>query len=130
MYMKRPEEMSAYLSRHGWHFSKKAFMFAVGKMYKNTGNGDERIKAQSYEEVENVLSNQGVIVKNDNGYDKAYIMAMCRADYPNAVPDDTHIALFVKEYLDDVDGYEEKAFRHFYCDMVAMGYDIPWAELI
>lgn len=123
--------MTAYLSKHGWHFSKKAFIYAVRKMYKKTEDGkEERVRAQSYDEVEETLRKQGVTIKNDNGYDKAYLMAMCSADYPKALPDETHVAMFIKEYLDDVDGYDEKAFRHFYCDMVAMGVDIPWEELI
>lgn len=131
LYAKRPEEMTAYLSRHGWHFSKKAFLYAVGKMYKKSNDGkEEHIKAQTFDEVEEMLRKQGVIVKNDNGYDKAYVAAMCRADYANSLSDETHISIFIKEYLDDIDGYDEKAFRHYYCDMIAMGHDIPWVELI
>lgn len=128
LYIKRPEEMTEYLSRHGWHFSKKAYMLAAKKM--RTGNG-EKIQPMSYDDVDNLLKKYGIDLKNDNGYDKAYVAAMCKADYfGSSVVDEMRLAIFVKDFLDDADGSEEKAFRHWYVDMQTIGFDIPWEEIL
>lgn len=133
MYLKRPDEMTAYLSRHGWHFSKKAAMLAIDKMRKkDEATGEEtKIKAMTYDEVDDLLTRYGVSLKNDNGYDKVYVAAMAKADYlGSSVPDEAHLALFVKNFLDDPDGTEEKAMRHWYSDMIEKGKPIPWEEMI
>lgn len=99
---------------------------------KDESSGEEtRIKAMTYEEVDDLLKRYGVSLKNDNGYDKVYVAAMCKADYyGSAIPDEPHQALFVKNFLDDVDGTEEKAFRHWYSDTIEKGMSIPWEELL
>lgn len=124
--------MTAYLSRHGWHFSKKAFMYATDRMRRKGEDGKEiKVKAMSYDEVEELLKRHNIAIKNDNGYDKAYVAAMLRADnLGSSIEDEKHMALGVKDFLDDPDGYDEKAMRHWYCDMVALGVSIPWEELI
>ncbi len=128
IYIPRPEEMTAYLARHGWHFSKKAFGMAASKMRKGKG---EKIEPMSYDEIDNILKKYAIDVKNDNGYDKAYVASMCRADYfGSSVEDEKHLAFFVRDFLDDPDGSDEKAFRHWYVDMVSMGVDIPWDEIL
>lgn len=132
LYIPRPEEMTAYLARHGWHFSKKAFTYATDRMRKKNSDGkEEKVKPMSYDEVEELLKKHGVTLKNDNGYDKAYVASMKKADcYGSSLSDEQHLALAIKDYLDDSDGYDEKAMRHWYCDMVALGISIPWDELI
>lgn len=128
IYVPRPEEMTAYLARHGWHFSKKAFTYATGRMRKKN---DEKVTPMTYDEVEEMLKRNGITVKNDNGYDKAYVAAMIKADYMgSAIEDEQHLAMAVRDYLDDPDGYEEKAMRQWYCDTIAKGHPIPWEELI
>lgn len=132
LYVPWPDEQKAYLARHGWHFSKKAYLYAAERMYSKTSDGrEEKVKTMTYDEVEDLLKRQNVTVKNDNGYDKLYVAAMCKADYwGSSIDDEMHMAKFIKDYLDDPDGSDEKAMRHFYFDMVAQGVSIPWDELI
>ena len=56
---------------------------------------------------------------------------MAMADYwGSSIEDDAHLALFVKDYLDDPDGYETKAFDHFVMDCRAKGEPIFWDEMM
>lgn len=132
LYIPRPEEMTAYLSRHGWHFSKKAFTYATDRMRKKSADGkEEKVKVMSYDEVEELLKRHNVILKNDNGYDKAYVAAMLKADcLGSSLEDEKHLALGVKDFLDDPDGSDEKAMRHWYSDMISLGVSIPWEEIL
>ena len=101
-------------------------------MTKKGEDGKEtKVKAMTYDEVEDLLKKHSVNLKNDNGYDKAYVAAMIKADnMGSSIEDEKHLALGVKDFLDDTDGYEEKAMRHWYCDMVAKGISIPWEEIL
>ena len=56
---------------------------------------------------------------------------MCKADYlGSSVPDEQHLALFVKDYVDDPDGYPELPFTRFYGDCIGTGTPIPWEDVI
>jgi hypothetical protein len=45
-----------------------------------------------------------------------------------AVPITT--VLFIKDFIDDPDGSEEKAFRHFFADCMGKGVVIDWGDLM
>ena len=56
---------------------------------------------------------------------------MKRADeFKSSIPDEPHLALSVKDYLDDVDGYPSIAFTRYYADCIATGTPILWEDLI
>lgn len=132
MYIKRPEEMISYYGNNGWHFSKKAFQFAVSKMRKKSPNGDEeKVKPYTMEEVDDILTRNNVNLRNDNGYDKVYVATMIRADYwGSSISDEQHLAKHIKDVLDDPDGGEEKVFRHWISDMSEKSVSIPWIDIL
>ena len=113
-----PAGMDAYMSSHGRHFSRPMLEWAVRKMRDR--NGNELLKANS------------VTIENDKGYyDQLYVWCMGRADYlGSSIPDEAHLLHFVKDYLDDIDGSETRAFDEFYIKTVALGIDIPWEDMI
>lgn len=77
------------------------------------------------------LKNNGVTVKNAMGHDAAYVLNMARADYyGSSITDDGHLALFVKDYCDDVDGNPTRAFDEFYINSVAKGVPVFWDECL
>lgn len=85
----------------------------------------------SKEDVEKLLTEQGVNVVNNVSYDAVYVANMCKADYyGKSVPDEPHVALFIKNYLDDEDGYEGIAFNRFLADCARKGIVIPWEDVI
>ena len=83
------------------------------------------------EQVTEFLRVNGITLKNDKGYDAAYVHAMAKADYwGSSIGDDAHLALFVRDYLDDNDGSSTKAFDHFVVDCRAKDEPIFWDEMM
>lgn len=128
-----PSGMREYLDIYGWHFSKKMCEWAVSKMKrKNTATGkSEPVDYVDKEKVDEILKKNNVKLENDIAYDSVYTFAMARADYlKSSIADEAHLALFVKDYLDDEDGYPEIAFTRFYADCIAKGIPIIWDDVI
>lgn len=129
---KFPSGMEEYLAQNGWHFSKKMVDWATEGMYKEDPSG-KRIKMQPMlkNDVDELLKRHGVIIKNKFGYDYVFAANMCRADYfGSSVIDELHLALFVKDYVDDPDGYPELPFTRFYGDCIGTGRAIPWEDVL
>ena len=127
----KPEAMLNYLRYNGPHFSKRLCEFAVGGMKRKDGIRLAKVSPWSKEDVEKLLTEQGVNVANNVSYDAVYVANMCKADYlGKSVPDEPHVALFIKDYLDDEDGYEGIAFNRFLADCARKGIVIPWEDVI
>ena len=127
-----PSGMEEYLAQNGWHFNKKMLEWATSGMYKKDGSDKETsIEPVTKEQVDDLLSRYGVKVKNKFGYDYVFAANMCKADYyGSSVIDEKRWALFVKDYVDDPDGYEELPFTRFYADCIGSGHPIPWEDLL
>ena len=123
-----PDGMREYLSYHGYHFSRKMCEWAVSHM---RDKNDKTLNMLSYEQVETLLKNYGVKIDNDNGYDKVFVLHMCFSDYiKGSVPDERCACMYVKEVLDDRDGYPEIAFMRFLADCSGNGISIRWQDMI
>lgn len=123
-----PESLAIYMSHNGPHFNKKCCDFAVSQMYKDE---DEDFKPYQKHEVENILKSYGIKVKYAQLDDITYIANMCKADYLNgSVPTEQHLAMYVKETLDDPDGCEGLVFNRWINDMRWLGIAIPWDEFV
>lgn len=117
-----------YTDQFGLHFNKKLYEWAVSMMTDRNGN---KMKPMQKEQVSEFLRTQGVVLKNDKGYDAAYVHSMAKADYwGSSIADDAHLALFVKDFLDDPDGTKTKAFDHFVIDCRSHGEPIFWDDMI
>ena len=126
IYDRIPEDMKAYLSNNGFNFSKRMCEWAVSKMKPRSG----KLAQMGKEEVDALLKKYGVTLEQDNGYNSVYVANMCRADYfGSSIPNDQYLALFIKDFIDDPDGSEEKAFRHFFADCMGKGIVINWSDL-
>lgn len=127
-----PSGMEEYLAQYGWHFSKKMVEWVTSKMYKKDASGKNiKIQALSKENVDELLKRYGVVLENEYGYDYVFAANMCKADYlGSSVPDEQHLALFVKNYVDDPDGYPELPFTRFYGDCIGKGIPISWEDMI
>lgn len=128
-----PSGMRSYLQKYGWHFSKKMFEWAVsGIRKKNAVTGkDEPVDYWDKEKVDEFLKKNGIQVKNDVAYDAAYVCNMARADYlKSSVPDEVHLAMFVRDYLDDSDGYDGLPFTRFLADCIGGGKPVVWEDMI
>lgn len=120
---KYPSGMEEYLAFNGWHFNKKMCEWAVSKMYKiNVAKRKEFITPYTKETVENLLKANNIKLDNDTGYDAVYVANMAKADfYGSSISDDMHLAKFIKDYLDDPDGYDGIVFTRFYADCIGSG---------
>ncbi len=124
----RPAGMDAYMSNYGRHISKSLYKWAVSQMRDRNGN---KLRVMDKEEVLKQLASYNVTVKNDKAYDIPYVWAMGMADYyGSAIQDDLHLARFVRDYLDDPDGAESRAFDELYIKCVALGIPFDWEDII
>ena len=123
-----PTGLEKYLSMYGWHFSKKLCNFAVSHMKKDNG---ERIAPITKEALDLLLAKNGIELDNKFGYDYVFVANMCKADYlGSSVPDESHLAKFVKDYVDDPDGYSELPMTRFYADTIGKGIPIIWEDML
>lgn len=128
-----PSGMREYLSLYGWHFSKKMCDFAVSRMrtMDATTGKTKAIEPMGKDEVESLLTKYGVKLDKNEGYDIVYAANMCKADYlKSSVTDEAHLAMFVKDYVDDADGYEGMPLTRFLADCIGGGVPIVWHDMI
>lgn len=117
-------EMRRYLATYGPHFTKELCEDAVAMMEDRDGNPVKALDKKAYSEL---LERAGVKVEHDMLYDGVYVHSMGIADHwGSLINNDTDAARFVKDYLDDADGYEGIAFWRWYGDCCKTGVVIDW----
>lgn len=125
-----PPSMINYLRHYGRHFNRKLCEFASKKMQIDKDD-EKEFKPISKEKVDTILSNYDVKLKNNQLYDYVYVANMCKADfYGSSIEDDKHFALYIKDVIDDVDGYDGLVFNRWYADMCRKGIAIDWEEML
>lgn len=133
-YDKFPEGMKEYLSQYGWHFSKKMCEWAVSRMRikdDSTLGKTKKLEALKKEEVEELLKKHNIKLEKDAGYDCVYAANMAKADYyKSSIADEAHLVLFIKDYIDDPDGYDGLPFTRFFADCIGSGTPIIWVDMI
>lgn len=131
-YKYEPSGKREYLMNWGWHFSKKAFMWAASLMRKNNPEGRSvEVKPYTQDEVDELLRKNDVKIENSRGYDAAYLATMVRADFwGSSIEDEQHLCKYLKNVLDDPDGSGEDVFFCWYMKMVKKGVPIMWEEII
>lgn len=133
IYDDMPNSMKRYISNYGWHFNKKAYEYAVKYMKRLDNATNMKIKVVPYtkQEVDNILTNHNVYVSNKIMYDYVYVATMCKADYlGSSIKDENHLALYIKDTIDDVDASNETTFRRWLATMIGNGIPIDWDEII
>lgn len=128
-----PQEMIDYLANYGRHFNKKLLMFALKQMKcKHSSTGElKRIKAIIKEDVDKLLEVYNVQLENNQLYDYVYVANMGKADFlGKSIPDEQHLAQYIKDVIDDDDGYEGIVFNRWLSDMRRKGIAIDWEDMI
>ena len=117
--------MKDYLAVHGWHFSKKLCDYAVSQM-----------KGRSFapvakEHVDIILRQNGVVLAGSVGYDATYVYNMAKSDFfGSSIPNEQFLTLFVRDYIDDADGYEGLPLRRFVADCEGKGIELDWGGFV
>ena len=126
-----PEAMVNYMRHYGPHFNRKLYEFAVSRMYKESDNRRENIVPFSKEQIKNILNAHGITLYNDQLYDSAYVACMCKADFlGSSITDEKHLAMYVKDVIDDEDAYDGIVFNRWYADRCYTGVAIDWEEML
>lgn len=130
---KFPSGMETYLQMYQWTFSPKLAKWAVSKMMKTDPQTKAKkpIEAWTKEQVDEMLKRYGITLEHDNGYDAMWCANMAKADYyKSSIVDEQHIAMFVRDFIDDPDGYEGKCLTTFYASCIGKGVVVPWEDVI
>lgn len=129
-----PPAMMNYIMANGWHFGKKASDFAASCMKKRkqgTKDEEEQIKPYTKEEVDEILKRNNVKLENNQLYDCVYVANVAKADLlGSSIEDEKHLALYIKDEIDDVDRKEGVIMKMWYAMMYGNGKVIPWYDLI
>jgi len=127
----KPEEMINYLRYNGPHFSKKLVEFAVKQMKRSIGGRLISITPYTKEEVDRMLQAHNIKLENNQLYDYIFVANMCKADFYNSsITDERHLALYIKDVIDDPDAYDGIVFNRWYADMCKKGIVINWEEVV
>ena len=127
-----PSGMEEYLSFYGWHFNKKMCDWAISRMWKKDAKGQkEHIQTVSKEQILQYCKTYNINIENADGYDFVYVYHMAKADFfGSSLPDEKSVIQYVKDYVDDPDGYDGLPMTRFYADCIGSGTPIIWEDLI
>ena len=124
LYDDRPTSMKRYLKYYGEHFNKKLCEFAVSKM----NHGKQPIQS---EKVDEILNKHNIKLEKNQLYDYVYVYNMGNNDFfGSSIVDEKHLALYVKDVIDDKDGYDGIVFNRWYADTVIQGIPIEWEDML
>lgn len=130
-YDEYPQAMLAYLRNYGPHFNRRLFEFAVSKMTKRVDGIEKKLVPMSKEDVDNIMKTHRIETKKGQLYDCAYVANMCKADFlDSSIVDEKHLAMYVKDAIDDVDAPDGLVFNRFYADCCYSGIAIPWEDVL
>mgnify|MGYP007003778473 FL=1 len=129
---KMPSGMEEYLAQNGWHFNKKLCEWAVSRMWRLSQDGKkEKIQMTPKDEIQTLFKNYNITVDNCVGYDVSYVYHMARSDYfGKSITNDRNLLQFVKDYIDDPDGYDGLPMTRFYADCIGSGTPIMWEDML
>jgi len=127
-----PQDMKRYLRYFGWHFNRKAYEFAASLMWKHDQNGNKvKVPMLKKDEVDNLLTANGISIDSQGNYDYMYWAMQCKADLmPGAIDDSKHHAMYVKMMSSDPDVTDEAAFRTWYIKAVGSGVAVPFEDFL
>lgn len=117
-----------YIQLYGHHFTKALCEFAVSLMERQDG----QITPLTKQQIEEKLKQQNVKLEYNKLYDFVYVANMCKADYlGSSVPnDDAHLCKYIKDTIDDPDGYDGQIFNRWLSDMKGTSTPIDWSAFI
>lgn len=128
VYDRMPSGMQDYLAYYGWHFNKKLCEFAITKMRKQ---GDVQIIPYTKEQIDQLLKTHRIDIKKAQGYDTVFVANMAKADYMgSSITDELHLLKFIRDYIDDPDGYDGLPMTRFYADVIGKGVVIDWEDML
>lgn len=125
LYDVRPEAMTNYIRYYGRHFNRKLCDYAVDLI------SDQFEAPITKAQLDEILKQYNVVLKNNALYDYVYVANMCQADFlGSSIKDMQGLALYVKDVIDDRDAYDGVVFNRWYADVTRKGIPVDWEEVL
>ena len=124
------EGRAAYEDVNHGFFSKKLAQWAISNMKVSSKEGLQAIEPTTLEQLKQILSSNGVQIKQEHLYTAWYLYNMARADYQKSLTNDLARSRFVEETLYDPDGCPQAVLECFTAKMCAGGIPIYWEEFL
>ena len=128
-----PKPARKYFQHYGFHFNKKACDFAVKDLRKENPATKklEPIDAWDKEQVDDLLKRCNVTLEDNELYDYVWVANMVRSDYwKSSITDEQHLALMIKDIVDDPDQRDGFIFNRWIGDRLFNGRPIDWEGLM
>lgn len=132
-YMDLPHDMKRYIRHFGMHFNHKLYEFAVSMMDRKIKNSDrtEKMKPVDKSKFDEVMKKYNISLLYDELYDGVFVWSMAMSDFfESSLPTEKELAIYVKDYVDDVDQVDGFIFNRWLSDMYLKGVIIDWDEMI
>lgn len=127
------EGEAQYMDQYKGRFSRTLAEWAISAMKKKKDDEEGKLKPitrHSIEEMEELMRQMGLKIKEEDIYSAWYLYNMCYADYPRCLPNKQAIAYFVYETLYDPDSSPEAVLACFRAKMDAKDVPIHWERMI
>jgi hypothetical protein len=125
------ENEAQYMDAHQGHFSKALAQWAISRMRtKGEGRRLVKINAVPLDEVESILQEHEVNVKEESIYDAWYLYNMCLADYKRSLHESKDIVTFIDETINDPDCEPTAVLACFRAKMDVMDVPIHWERFL
>lgn len=93
---------------------------------RNANGTITRLEPYSKDDVSEMLTKYNITLFRASEYDCVYVANMCKADFlGSSIPDEEHLAKYIKDLIEDPDGYTGLPFRRFLADCIGSGVVIP-----
>jgi hypothetical protein len=128
-----PSDMRRYIRHFGLHFNHKLYEFAVSKMERKIKGSErtEKMKPVDKSKFDEIMKKYNIELKYDELYDGVFVWSMAMSDfYESSLPTEKEVAMYVRDYVDDVDKEEGFIFNRWIADMYLEGRAIEWDDFI
>ena len=128
-----PKGARKYFKTNGFHFNKKACEEAVRGLRKENPATKklELIDAWDKEQVDDLLKRCNVTLEDNELHDYVWVANMVRSDYwKSSITDEQHLALMIKDIVDDPDQRDGFIFNRWISDRLFNGRPIDWEGLM
>lgn len=132
-YIELPTDMKRYLRHFGMHFNKHLYEFAVSHMERKIKGSDktEKMKPVEKDKFDEIMKKYNISLEYDALYDGVFVWSMAMSDFfESSLQTEKDVAMYVKDYVDDIDKQNGFLFNRWLADMTFAGVPIPWDEFI
>lgn len=132
-FMELPADMKRYIRHFGMHFNHKLYEFATSTMERKIKGSErtEKMKPIEKSKFDEIMKKYGIELKYDVLYDGVFVYSMAMSDfYESSLPTEKEVAMYVRDYVDDIDKVDGFIFNRWLSDMYLEGRAIEWDEMI